>query len=106
MIELDDTKREMLPLTDEQFKDILVQIADNVDLSSNNAYEATEESFIFHKKFTEELSEDLAGGFEIIVEAMKNERDEIGISINKMIIFETEDEWLDAYKRIKDSKKS
>ena len=102
MIELHDTRREELPLTDKQFQNILGQIADNLDLSTADAFEIVEKSFIFDQQKTEEL----AGGFELVVQALKNEEDEIGISIRKMVIFESEDEWLDAYKRIKDSKES
>lgn len=102
MIELYDTRKEELPLTDKQFQNILGQIAENLDLSTTEAFEIVEESFIFDQQKTDKL----AGGFELVVQALKNEKEEIGISIRKMIIFESEDEWFDAFKRIKDSKKS
>ena len=34
-----------------------------------------------------------------------NENDELGIAIIKMIIFENDDEWLEAFQRIKNQKK-
>jgi len=101
MIEINDTRRENLPLTDEQFKDIIEQVVNSIDKSKMELDKIQEDSYIFDVKDTDNFTD----GFEIIAEVQKNEENQIGIAIRKMIIFDDDDEWLEAYARIKESKK-
>jgi hypothetical protein len=101
MIEINDTRRDNLPLSDEQFKDVLEQIASDLDTSNMTPFEIVEHPYIFDVKDTDNFTD----GFELIAQMQIDEKDNIGINIRKMIIFENDDEWLTAFKRIQDIKK-
>ena len=101
MIEIEDTRRENLPLNEEQFKNIIEQVANNVDKDKIKPFEIKEDNFIFDVKDTDNFTD----GFELITQMQINENDELGIAIIKMIIFENDDEWLEAFQRIKNQKK-
>ena len=102
MIEIDVSSRETIPLSDKQFRDVITQITSEIDKSTLKKETAIERTHIFNPLNKESFEE----GFQITLEMFKTDKEETGILITEMIIFEDNDEWLDAFNVINKKKKN
>ncbi len=97
MIDVDVSSRATIPLSDKQFRDVITQITGEVDKSKLKKDTAIERTHIFNPTNKDNFED----GFQITLEMFKTEEDTTGILITEMIIFEDNDEWLDAFNLIK-----
>lgn len=99
MQEIDISKISNIPLTQEQLTSAIKEIYKEVDTNLLTEDNQINFPYLFAPTHTTDLSE----GFEIEV-IFRKVKDQIQIGINKFIIFDNEDEWYDAYNRIKNLK--
>ncbi len=96
-----DVKHENLPFSEEEFTEIaelLYQENQNL-LNTLEKGHQLECKHIFNQK-----NIDVLHGFKIEVCFVKNEDTSIGMFIEKLILFDDEDEWIEEYKSLKSLK--
>jgi hypothetical protein len=100
MTEIDTRDIRNIPLTQEQLNTAIKQIYAEIDTDDLTLDNQINFPYLFAPTHTTDLAE----GFEIELIFRRNEEDQIEVGIKRFVIFDDEDEWHDAYKRIKDIK--
>ena len=101
MIEIDVSNRDSIPLDDTQFEDVLHQMTSEVDPSTLSKEMGLNLTHIFDLKGTNNFTD----GFQITIQMFLNDNNEVSSLITEMIVFEDDDEWLEAYSKIKNKNK-
>ncbi len=96
MKNIDVSSRENIPLTDEEFVNVLEQM-----LSAADTDEIKDDTVITTRNIFDTGKGKVVGGFEVCLNIFKEKTGELGVLLKEFILYETEDEWIDAYSRIK-----
>ena len=96
---IDVSDRENVPLSDDEFVNVLEQVLATIDVNDMKEEESIENNYIFNGP-----DGGVIGGYEIGLNIFKEENKKLGVLLTKFILYETEDEWIDAYSRIKKEK--
>lgn len=97
MIEVDLTNREKIPFTSQQLDNIIIAIHEKADLSELTLDNSITATHIFFKEDTHSFEE----GFKIKVRFQKEDEETTTTIVEELVIYETNDEWLDAYQELK-----